>query len=476
MLWGEPGFGKTHELLKAYDALGPEHAEFINLRSIIRAEDLRQALDRSPSFRAWQNADVATWTLFLDGFDEACVRTELLHSWLASAFRIVVGALTKTRIARIRITGRVAEWSKLVENDLNDLWGPEAVAKAGFGPSLSATPDWKCLPIAHRERLVALARRYLNEKALRDVSWLGTKRYHAPAAAAYRAFRLLAEFPTEFESLSQTTWAKWAAAIVGLPGHSTEDERDIQASLASACRGYAPDEYLEAVCRVVAGGQCPTGFDHVVKNSLSPRHADVVFNSVLRSAMHGTWRPDEASIGLVMLLVSHGCDKARALARANLQSRDDTRGADEPLSFGEIVGASFALYCPRRAWPFLSRKVAIAPARGWAMLAWIAEKIWLGQADDSWDYLDEPMKADVCEWTRNWLATSGRLPTHLGKVGRRVLDLLATYPTEAAVSELERLSRAFPNEPSLKSRAEKARYEIRKWAWKPSLPREVLRR
>ena len=45
VLWGEPGFGKSHELLQAYDALGPQYATFVNLRSITRAEDLRQALD-----------------------------------------------------------------------------------------------------------------------------------------------------------------------------------------------------------------------------------------------------------------------------------------------------------------------------------------------------------------------------------------------------------------------------------------------
>src|SRR5215218_10152123 len=51
VLWGEPGFGKSHELLQAYSALGPQYATFVNLRSITRAEDLRQALDRSSSFR-----------------------------------------------------------------------------------------------------------------------------------------------------------------------------------------------------------------------------------------------------------------------------------------------------------------------------------------------------------------------------------------------------------------------------------------
>ena len=108
------------------------------------------------------------------------------------------------------------------------------------------------------------------------------------------------------------------------------------------------------------------------------------------------------------------------------------------------------------------------------MLAWIAEKIWSGQEAHGWDYLDEPMKADVCEWTRNWRAASGKVPVQLGKIDRRILSLLTTYGSEAAVSQLERLSRAFPNEATLPSRVKKARHKQREWAWRPLLPAELV--
>jgi hypothetical protein len=175
-----------------------------------------------------------------------------------------------------------------------------------------------------------------------------------------------------------------------------------------------------------------------------------------------------------MVLVARGWAGVREFAKGQLQSRDETGRTDNALSFGEVIGASFALYRPRDAWPFLSRKIAIAPARGWAMLAWIADKIWSGQEAHGWDYLDEPMKSDVCEWARNWRAALGKLPVHLGKIDRRILSLLATYGSEAAVSELERLSRAFPTETALQSRAKKARHKQREWAWKPLLPAEVV--
>jgi hypothetical protein len=175
-----------------------------------------------------------------------------------------------------------------------------------------------------------------------------------------------------------------------------------------------------------------------------------------------------------MVIVALGCVRAMEFAKAQLQSRDEASRTDNALSFGEIVGASFALYSPRKAWPFLARTFAIAPARGQAMLAWIAEKIWSGHEAHGWDYLDEAMQADVCEWTRNWRVASGELPVQLGKIDKRILSLLTTYGTEAAISQLERLSRAFPTETALQSRAKKARHKQREWAWRPLLPAEVV--
>lgn len=129
VLWGEPGLGKTHELSQAYDAL-VEHgpiAQFISLGSIGRAEELTQTIHRSASYRAWQGAPGGCWTLFLDGFDEACVPHELLCSWLCSVLRQVVAGSTAGRQARVRITSRAASWPGLLENELRKLWGWHSV-------------------------------------------------------------------------------------------------------------------------------------------------------------------------------------------------------------------------------------------------------------------------------------------------------------------------------------------------------------
>ena len=378
--------------------------------------------------------------------------------------------------------------SQLVEATRNDAdqWNrlDEALRKSygsgrelsEFTPALSATPAWKSLPALQRRGLVALARRYLEERAPLDTSWLGTKTWHQPSAAAYRAFRLLAEVPLEFRAITRNAWKRWASAIVGLSWQGSSNELDIQSEIAVACRILASQEYLEAVCTMVESGTWPACFDRMADALLPPVQRDVVWASLL-SGMSKRKFPNEPFVRLATLLTANHCTAARTFAQKQLQSGGDLGAADEPLTFGETVAAAFVLHDPVEAWPFLARQIERAPSRGRAILEWTADRIWLPQSSHGWNWLNEEMLADTYEWIRCWQASQGKRTGplgNLGKLARIVLRELDRGQGPAARSQLERLSRAFPHDGAVKLRLERAQSRRLKSSWRPYSPNEVL--
>jgi hypothetical protein len=130
VLLGAPGLGKTHEARLAYTMLQAQGAltEFVSLRRTTRLEDLRNEIENSSSYKNWLSDKTKTWTLFLDGFDEASVPFPLLGSWISSTLRDLFSDSNVAQYIRVRITSRAPEWSMTLEEDLRDLWGASAVA------------------------------------------------------------------------------------------------------------------------------------------------------------------------------------------------------------------------------------------------------------------------------------------------------------------------------------------------------------
>jgi hypothetical protein len=366
------------------------------------------------------------------------------------------------------------QWRKLDETLLKSCDSARELSE--FKPSLSATPAWQSLPALQQRGLAALARRYLEEGAPPDTSWLGTKAWHQPSATAYRAFRLLAEVPIEFRAITRGTWKRWASAIVGLSWQGSSEELDIQSELAVICRILAPQEYLEAVSTVVERGSYPVGFERIVDASLPPVHDNEVWASLLSGVPRRTW-PNEPSLRLATLFIARHCRAARTFAKERLRSDEDVGTADAPLSFDETVAAAFVLDDPVEAWPFLARRIERAPSRGRAILAWAADRIWLPQSSHGWNWLNEEMLADTYEWIRRWQASKDKPPGplgNLGKLARIVLRELGKDQGPAARSQLERLNRAFPNDRQVNLRLKKAQSRRLEWSWRPYSATEVL--
>ncbi len=87
------------------------------------------------------------------------------------------------------------------------------------------------------------------------------------------------------------------------------------------------------------------------------------------------------------------------------------------------------------------------------------------------------MLADVWEWIGRW-RVEGSLPRgklgNLGKLSRSILKNLGFYSVDSGLSQLERLSRIFPDEKALKQQAEKLLKKREIETWPQYAPSDLL--
>src|SRR5260370_4674702 len=123
------------------------------------------------------------------------------------------------------ISDRVAaELEKFEAGDIHAWWrlNVELVRSAApsssgeFIADLTSLPGWKELDQTLRARCIAAGERYLETADPNNERWLGTNTCYRPAAAGYRALRLLLlERPQIINTFAADIWRKWSSIILG---------------------------------------------------------------------------------------------------------------------------------------------------------------------------------------------------------------------------------------------------------------------
>lgn len=113
-------------------------------------------------------------------------------------------------------------------------------------PDLTRLPGWNNSDIETQNRILTAAKEYISAKDAAKEQWLGTKKFHRPAASGYKAFLLLMKVePIFLEQLDQNVWKKWASIIIGYPLSSNKlYEDDTHFNLISQAYKNAPDEII----------------------------------------------------------------------------------------------------------------------------------------------------------------------------------------------------------------------------------------
>jgi glycosyltransferase involved in cell wall biosynthesis len=117
--------------------------------------------------------------------------------------------------------------------------------------NLAKLPLWEAISQVDRYRIIEAAHRYVIEYRPRS-SWLGKNVFHRPAAAGYRAFRLIqAEAPELLRDFGEKHWSKWAPAIIAPTFDYSEDEAAAHTALACECYRVAPTQVYRVLRRIL---------------------------------------------------------------------------------------------------------------------------------------------------------------------------------------------------------------------------------
>jgi hypothetical protein len=136
-----------------------------------------------------------------------------------------------------------------------------------YQPDLTAHPRWDHLAPSSRDRLIALASRYLTEGRCAPEEWLGKQRIYFPAMAGYRALLLLLRFdPPALDTLSPTVWREWAPIIVEWQVVADGAQPQDKERLLRHALPYAREELRTALLTVIdtaigTGGTHPTAME-----------------------------------------------------------------------------------------------------------------------------------------------------------------------------------------------------------------------
>jgi glycosyltransferase involved in cell wall biosynthesis len=123
-----------------------------------------------------------------------------------------------------------------------------------FKSDLHETPGWLRLSAADRERVTDGALSFLTDARLTTQRWLGTNTQHRPAAAAFRAMRLLRDDrPEVFAALPADVWRVWSAAALGFFDNDFSSGAGAHEDIVRAAYASAPDRILRVLARTALG-------------------------------------------------------------------------------------------------------------------------------------------------------------------------------------------------------------------------------
>ena len=215
---------------------------------------------------------------------------------------------------------------------------------------LTSLPGWRDAGRTLKVRLVAVAKRYLQERDAKQEEWLGTNISYSPALAGYRAFRLLLQEEEDFVArLDQSVWKKWAAIMIGYPllnAARTEEPHNTLLRLAYAA---APEEIIESLMTLIDQENRELQSVWIIERM---QHCwdERLANALLSKVKNTQLKPGNMR-KLLDELIIHGAQEARNFAEELIQSRCSH---DQERQVKAVqVAASLFLHSEDAGWPII---------------------------------------------------------------------------------------------------------------------------
>lgn len=348
-----------------------------------------------------------------------------------------------------------------------------------FVSDLTDQQLWQMLSAPQRQATIDWARAYLTDDKPPQRNWLGTNTFHRPAAAAYRAFRLLlSEEPQRLESLDATIWGRWAHVILGTSANEDQQGRSIRISLVAKAYQIAPRQFMAALSRLLIRA-APENSVRETLDRLELAYDEQIATLLYKVAFR-TKTPPTPRVELLRFLVSRNYPPIRRAVIGTMSS-DDT-GELPLLEEGARtnLAGEFLFRFPSEAWPHLVKLDASDPQRARAIFLEAHDLHEFPIAGFTtaelrnlylWIEANFPPTPEDRNGGARWLGPADQIQT----TQRAILDRLVNFGTSAAVDAVRDLTTQLPNHPWLKSRLVDAEAAFQLSVWRSRTPRNVLR-
>ena len=343
---------------------------------------------------------------------------------------------------------------------------------------LTELPGWKAASEVTRTRIVAAAKQYLMVADPETQTWLGTNTWHRPAAAGYRALKLLlAEDPAFVESIPLNIWAKWAQTILAHFAPIESEADDLDAEMLKRAYGYSPDSVIEALIKLIDKENNEHNYIFVT------RSVQCCWDERLAAALSAKARdPALKPVAMGCLLeelLDHNAPDARAFAESFVKPPPPSE--NESRLRAAVAAAALLTHAYDAGWETLYQAFRSDTKFGREVFSRIgtdnsgviAARLTEDQLADMYVWLvrEFPPKEDP-----NYEGAHAVGPREmLGHFRDGVLAYLKSRGTNKACEEIQRIARELPELDWLAWTLAEARAITRQRTWVPPKPQDIIK-
>jgi hypothetical protein len=317
-----------------------------------------------------------------------------------------------------------------------------------YEADLTRLPSWHTLDTTTRERIVKAAVRYIADGDPCNSEWLGTNTFHRPAAAGYRALRLLVkEQPSRLQEVSPDSWAKWAATILTYHEQRRIEDEGIALECVALAYRHAPGAIVRCVEFVIRDRSGNHSLDLVMWKLGAARDRRLA-RTILREAADPTLPGPSTALLLKHVLQ---WEEAETLSLA-LKIIRERRVSTQHMERATHVAVALLQEAPAKVWPEVWPVLRKARNFGRAVMNLFAADWYPASTPKLLTELSESSLADLYLWLRRNLPqgarvgrTVARSPEELYGLADAVLTSLKGRGTNEAVHELRRIADSLPD-------------------------------
>lgn len=345
-----------------------------------------------------------------------------------------------------------------------------------FTGDLTASAGWEALNDAGRTRVIDAAKRFIDSYVLPE-GYLQPNTHNRPAAAGYRAFRLLfGQQPDSYGSLSEAVWARWSLALLSFSSNDAKSERENQGRIIEDCFRITPQSVALAIRHILSVTE---SFNQII-DLLGDWAPDLLWDVVWDRAATSGLKDDEYERVLEPLAI-RGYLPAVELAEQSLNALHSDAGA-EPTVRALHAAALYIRIKPSSSWDKLKRIIETNADVGRALLLQLVGAPTGGRS--LIEVLDEMQQAQLFAWIESIFQRPKRLKgayfvtpiDALFDLQQSILNSLVNRGTTASVAAVNSLAERFPEIAWLRWSLEDARESQRRVEWVPPSALEALER